>query len=824
MSRSCGIRLQPSPCNHKKRMIIFLLLLLLFCQLSSCSTSNTDIHELISIQIDSIGKFPRLNLNYHNFLIFAHRHQESFIIPILESAYQRSSSTDRWTEAIDFTVGVLAREQPDILEFIVNEHLIHSHPLSSYFFGPFKAENSVFNLCSYFRETEHEILSFQLNRILSNQKREIYSTNHISFLNLLFDYGVVAIWPDFRLEFHLAFLFRASFIDFDLVLKSFIVTGSNTSDLAALAENVYNLLYEKDKEQARMALKFSVNVRSTDLSHLSYSEAIKDQISRNLVPMLPQFLAGDLKTRHIESMNLPNPFQLKVVKHFSASSFHRTRLFWLIYNEFYLDPSKFSLPGYDRFWWSFLFSLVHKLQNQRLFYEISNENLIFELLQPIKNNFNDFLSFERKETDLFRSILINGHYATINMVLKETINSNNNSSNRFSQMRCDWIMKFSVIYGPIESTNFLLSLKQFSYSPEALVTAFSIVCSHGKASVVKNFLKYFPNLVVNDKILLETSEKGHFDIIKVLLPHWKQFSQAAVLQIAIESFKADNLVVVKEILLFSNNFNLNLLSLPFLFKLFAKNDIEICQIILDSLYFDDSQILEIVSFASYAAFDLNQSQVLWFLINDDDTEIILNQEAQVRILHSAISGNFFDSQFLRKIISSFKFPSKILKNSISVALKFEIASETVPLLLEFPNLFCSSEISILLSLLTALEIDNFLLFKKILFATKKRVTPFISKSLLTEICKLGKSRQNYIKIVLKSCRPDCFPEKLQFSTLILAVEWENFNLVKFIFNYGFSFSLSNLKRALKAAKSNKNKNKNKNIQNYLLNSLQINKR
>lgn len=407
-----------------------------------------------------------------------------------------------------------------------------------------------------------------------------------------------------------------------------------------------------------------------------------------------------------------------------------------------------------------------------------------------------FLFSADREHDLFRSILANGHYETVKFLLEI-----DDFSLELPQNRIDLILRYSAIYGPLESTKFIFSLGIFRFTMGAFQNAFKNICLHGKVSLVPSFLAVAPS-AANGETLLEISSKGHLDVLKLLLSSNAQFSNDTIVQVATEAFRTDNFAVLETIFTFSENLGFDLRSLPFLFELFAKDEVEICRLILDSIFFDrEEEIRDIVHHAGYAAFTLDKPDVLWFLF--DDTGLIFDQMAQDQILTSAISGSVYDSDLLKNILYDlgFKFSEWMRENAIALALKSPNASKIVPVLLECPQ-FSPNEYLMTLALFSALELDKFELFNEIVAFWKLNITPSVFKSILEEICNVHKPR--YVKTILEnSANPLIYPKELQAYVLLLVAKQGNLNLVKLVMNYGFNFSRRSLKRAIHAARWHK---------------------
>lgn len=795
------------------RLVFFFVFPLL---LISCSTFD-DILQSVNLTIDH--NCLRLNYNYFNFLCFVREHGLSFpqLLEALDEKYYENSSiaseTDRWIAIINSTVQFLVEEEPDTIEEIFNYYLILSHPFRHHFGRPFLIDDlKSDDYGAYFTKIELKIFNSLIQKIIYDPyfSSEIYSPSHIALLNLLYDFGSLKITEteeDKSIKYHLSFLFRASFMDFGLVLHNlFSLTFEGQPEFEVLAESIFESLYKKDKEKARLSLKFAVQVRTTDYSNLSYSDCIEKYTKNRLIPMLPYNLSSSLKSRNINSMKLSSQSQVKVVEDLKKCT--KQGIFWLIYNEFYFEPFKFDSMDRDHFWWSLLYSLIHKYEQIQIFkrqqqqvidYSFNTPQLLEDLKWPILEAANEIFLFSKvRESDLFRSILINGHQATI-ILLLDHLSGTCEISDIFPQKRIDFILRFVSFYASIETVNFLFSLSEFKFSLEAFEFFLLSCASHGKISLLLEFPSF-----LSDKILLKAASKGHFDIVKKIIGDFNlqlQFSKETIIKVLCDVFESNDLIILYEILNLIQ-MDLDLRSLPFLFKLFSKNDLNLCILVIDSTYFDDEEILEIVREASFSAFHLQQPQVLFSIL--EEGEIFFNQEAQSQILFNAITAKYPDFNLLRLIISNFgfTFTKEIRKHAISIALKQSSASDIVPILLEFPLIFASTESSMLLSLLTSLKVNN--LFFDLITALKDRLSTFAYNSLLQEACKYHHSNTQVIESILKASGPSIYPIQTKNSLLFLAVQEGNFNFVKFIVNCGFKFSQKSLKKAALLAKKYRN--------------------
>lgn len=272
---------------------------LIFCSFALCSQSTShSTAEIIPNFTDLVLQEIENENSTHfirNFLQAAYTHKDShaFLLDWLAVEYNDDFWT--WTEQIDCLLHDLKGYYSKELEEFVNDQLIPMHPF--YFYKahvPFsiKSISKTCTLSQYFGSMEHSIFYSQLLAIRRTRcdPPAIYSDCHISLLNLLNKYSRL-ISSNGLDRYHLAFIFRAALYKYELVLNCLLHTVFQTRELnlSQMAQDLYGCLHAFNPEIARMALRSSVYIYGTAcLSHLSYSEVIREHFEQSMTPLPPK--------------------------------------------------------------------------------------------------------------------------------------------------------------------------------------------------------------------------------------------------------------------------------------------------------------------------------------------------------------------------------------------------------------------------------------------------------------------------------------------------------------------------------------------------------
>lgn len=772
------------------RMIIgfFFLLLcpLLNCSVSSLTSSSTPV-SLASAQSfsDSLLQAIENERTSHfqrNFFQVAYANPA--IIDSLEIAY-----CGDWNKAIDDVFNTL---KDSLADELVNDHLIPMHPFHRYFANPFANERVTpnFRLSTYFADMEHSILFHQLLAIKQTQAKPVFSRCHISLLNLLYKYSLLISSFDAD-SFHMAFIFRSAFYNYDLVLDSLVNSIFCSAHLnpSQMAQDLHSALHAHSPDIARMALKSSVHISRADLSHLSYADTVQEHFDQDMTALLPQDFKTFLESDHFALLPLSDTQGLVLRNLQQSGNFYQSVLFWIAFSDFYLDPVQFHHTSSITFWHSLLYSLMCTFSHlfpstaSFLFSVPDYRTVLDSLCEPLAVNYRYFL-----QKICLGELVLFGHFSAITFLL-----SNDAFNAKIYQSTANLILKIASVYCPVSAVSFIFTLPKIAnaLSEKALNSAIMCLALQGKVTALKALLSVPGTFDVlsADEAFQVAASKGFHDVLHVLVSSARlNYSESLLIAIATDAFDDDNLKIIDLIIFNSHNLKLNIRNLPFLFQLFAKHGTyDTCKTILDTEFFDDDEIKVIVEYASEAAFTHGNPSILHYILTDG--EVLIAPQNQDAILLSLLRGNNFDQNLFQMIVDDcgFTFTESTRSLAIGYALKGPHVDLTLPGLIGDLK-FHPLEHHLHVTLFAALQTGRVDLLEIIIDTFYKDFTQKVLDNLIKK-ARIARKPQ-----FIKTISPVLFRQSVQNKYLKNAA---NRREIKFLFNCGFKFRRGKNKQVIK---------------------------
>lgn len=806
------------------------ILALVFCSAVYISCSDTslsanslneeenkpvDFSDLVlhKITAENTSHFDRRALH----AVYTHRVVLPSILNTLNAAFIKNFGD--WTKAIDETFYTLQDSQPKMLEKLVNQHMIAVHPFHDFINIPFTSDCITPDrpLSEYFNLTEYSALYLQLLNIRTAQTESpaAYSASHISLLNVLYKYAELLDSDADRL--HMAFIFRATFYNYDLVIDSLLDSIFNSQSLlpSYMAQDLHAALHAQNPEFARLALKSCVvQTCNADYSHFSYSETIENYLESGRVPLLPADLKTALESDHFDQMNLGEA-QRHVIYNLQSSysgDHLQSALFWVAYSIYFTDPSKFSHDSSWSFWFSFFYSLTATFSqlfpaSAPLLFEIPNYlQLLDSLCEPLVLNREFLLSIGN-----LRGMILVGHIPTIQILFSVY------DPVSVSQSDADSLLKFASVYGPPSSIAFLFSIKKIkdNFSEKALNSAFLRLCAQGKTSALKTLLNAFFGLVVDglfdaDKAFKLAASHGLIDTLHVLSSSTcLSYSESTLIAIFTTAFNQKHFKILDLMVLYSHNLKLDIRKLPFVFQLFGEDAAyNTCQTIINTEFFEDVEVYEMVLHASEAAFIYAKPAILDYILVE--SEMFITPQIQDLILEKALQGNYLDSKLFKTIFCEcgFQFTDAMRSRAIEYALNGHHADLVLPIFLKDDQFRPKTDV-LHLSLIAALQVNRTDLFKKIANAYHDALSTQVLANFVKEA--QNSNKPELVQSLIRATTPALFSPSVQNDYLKNATSLEE---IKFVANCGFRFSALVQRQVLNKA----HRQNNKEITDFLISS------
>lgn len=486
-----------------------------------------------------------------------------------------------------------------------------------------------------------------------------FSQNSLTLLNLLLKYTRLALqaYPSHSPIFHhLAFIFRAVFINSRLTFNAFLLKSSSSIEI--IAERVYQLLNELGRENAVLALKFSTkphnsgdyhhNNNYNNHHHLSYLENISNQQNdQKIHPILPDEFQDSLDYFHkfLELHNASiHPFLLKLMD-------TEKPIFWLAFNEFYFDPQLFaqSCSGHDEnFIISFLYSLT------------AHPDILSGKFDPFDADISE--SAEElnatlcshnlivEEVDFWQKLVLNGHTASLSCLFQSTEVPN-----------FDSLLFKACASGPSKSIISLITDPHAlsALTPECLGEAFVQLASQGRLSILESH-KFKPTDVILKKAYKVADRFGHLDILDHLIKvYHSSFDEETILSFVKSALQKNRFTYLKTLLTYSSMIVDWSPLFPEITAIFSIDDKDLWALLMDSQFFTKDQIHAIVEAACSGPHAL---KALDYLIQD--AELHFSIPAQDLILFTAAT-RINNQKFLKAVSSKIGFQfSKSLKRNL----------------------------------------------------------------------------------------------------------------------------------------------------------------
>lgn len=262
-------------------------------------------------------------------------------------------------------------------------------------------------------------------------------------------------------------------------------------------------------------------------------------------------------------------------------------------------------------------------------------------------------------------------------------------------------------------------------------------------------------------------------------------------------------------ILYSYNLKLDIRKLPFLFHLFSEDvAFSTCQSILDTEFFEDEEVYEIVLHASDAAFTHAKPANLHYILAN--SELIITHQIQDLILEKALQGNYLDPKLFEMVVNGcgYQFTHAMKSRAIECALKGNHADLILPILLK-DNQFRPKTDILHLSLIAALQANRTDLFKKITNAYNDALSTQVLANFVKEA--QISDKPELVQSLISASTPAIYLQSVQDNYLKNAASLEE---IKFFSNCGFKFSALAQKQALFKAHNQNDKE----IEDFLLSS------
>lgn len=382
---------------------------------------NESFMDFLTDHVNSSFKDSELSTPFRSVLTMMHRNVQDYseLLTLLKDGYKRASSVSpfhRWSVAFNHALNRLASSDPDALEDIMNNHIIHNHPLKEYF-QTFKVRQlrDYESVSEYLENMEMSIFKAEMFFLLNGEEiNDVkFSPNQLKVLTFLSKFSKAVSWMDSSFPYHFTFIIRC-IIDAPLLSLTTLQRQLRNSSIPAF-ENIAKSLYTEISSNSRDDLvKILKHFTKENMVHqLSYSELIRYAVGNrtNFELISPDFFIGLLDKvlvnppQEIKGMDSCLSIVKDRVVKMDESQLNET-FFWVFYGRYanWITLEKIKAKKY---WISAIYSLVAEVSETGI-----AGNTFEQLLVEMSN-----LHYNQPTLKLLSNSIGYGHIPTVKLLI-----------------------------------------------------------------------------------------------------------------------------------------------------------------------------------------------------------------------------------------------------------------------------------------------------------------------------------------------------------------------------------------------------------------------